>query len=158
MRPATRLSVEVLEGKTLLSGAAAVGADLSTTLTVDRSTYAPGQPVSVTFTETNVSHHDVTVVHGPVNEGFVVSRNGKEVWRSNAGLEPQFLEREVLHPGQSIQLQATWDGRPDVPSGEGSPMKGTFVVRNELAPNGASATVTIGAHPATPSRPVGRLA
>jgi Intracellular proteinase inhibitor len=153
MRPATRLSVEILEGKALLSGVAAIGPELSTSLTVDRSAYKLGQPVVLTFTETNASHHDVTVDHGPANQGFVASRNGQVVWQSNAGLGPQFLQSEVLHPGQSIQIQATWDGRSEA----GRPLQGTFVIHDELAPTGSSATVTIGVHPATPPRPIDRL-
>jgi hypothetical protein len=48
-----RPSLESLETKTLLS-------DLSVSVTTDKSSYAVGQPVHMTFTETNVSNHDVS--------------------------------------------------------------------------------------------------
>ena len=58
--------VEGLERRTLLSS-------ISYSLTTDQSVYQVGQPIELTFTETNVSNQPVTVEVSPTD--FTVSQN-----------------------------------------------------------------------------------
>jgi hypothetical protein len=131
------LVVELLESRRLLSSSA-----LSYSLTTNQSTYQAGQPVQMSFTETNTSSRPVTISIGPSNTGFDVRQNGTLVWVSNAGIQPQFLRQETLLPGQAVTLQATWNGVPNV-SGASSHVTGTFTVTNQQAPTDASATFVI---------------
>jgi hypothetical protein len=126
---------------------------LTTTLTTNQSTYAFGQPIQFTFTETNTSTQPVDITIGPVNSGFEVVHNGVTVWASNAGFQPQFLQLKTLEPGQSVSLTATWDGIPNlVPP---TVLTGTFTVTNQQAPTGASATFVIEPQTtAVPGQPV----
>ena len=162
MRHTTRLAVEPLETKVLLSGLTAMGSDLARSIATDRTSYRVGQPVVITLTETNVSDHDVTTYHGPGSDGFIASWGGLAVWRSNPGPQPLFVAVEILHPNQSSTLHATWNGRsnlgsPGDPSRAGPPVQGIFVIRNQRAPDGPAATVTIGGTQITPPRPPGRI-
>ena len=54
------LGVDELEGRSLLSG-------ISYTLTTDQSTYQVGQPIQITFTETNTGDRPVTVSLNPTD-------------------------------------------------------------------------------------------
>jgi len=111
-------------------------------LTTNQSVYQPGQPIELTFTETNTSSQPVTVAEGPSIDGFDVTQNGKPVWQSNAGINPLFLLADPLQPGQSLTLQRTWDGVP-TPGEQPIVPGGTFTVTNQLDPQGASATFQI---------------
>ncbi len=121
---------------------------LSTSLTTDRSVYQLGQPIQLTFTETNVGTTAVQVLEGPT--GFDVKQNGAEVWNSSY---PNVFPYEVtpqsnstyswvtLNPGQSFTQTATWDGVPDhLPSAD---LSGTFTVSNELDPRGETTSIQI---------------
>jgi Intracellular proteinase inhibitor len=141
----TRLDLEPLEGRSLLSG-------LAYSLTTNQASYQPGQPVEMTFRETNVSSQPVTVQDGPSIDGFTVSRDGAVVWRSNAGINPLFIRLETLQPGQSLTLAATWDG---IPTGGSAPISGTFVISNQLGPQAAT-TVTISGSTAPSPAPKGQ--
>jgi hypothetical protein len=138
----TRPNVEPLEGRALLSS-------LAYSLTTDQSVYQPGQPVAMTFRETNVSSQPVTVQDGPSIDGFIVSHDGAVVWRSNAGINPLYIRLETLQPGQSLTLTATWDGVPD---GSSAPVPGQFVISNQLEPQAATATITIAAPGSLPGQ------
>lgn len=140
MRRRTSPRVESLEGRALLSG-------LSYSLTTNQSSYQPGQPVVMTFQETNVSNHEISVSVGPSIDGFDVSQGGNVIWRSNAGPNPMFIELKQLQPGQSLTLSATWD---DVPTGGTSPVTGNVVISNQLDPQ-LTTTVAIGSSTSTPS-------
>jgi hypothetical protein len=63
--------VEGLEDRALLSS-------LSYSLTTNQSVYQVGQPIEMTFTETNTSNQPVTVPSG-VPEGFGVTHDGTPV-------------------------------------------------------------------------------
>lgn len=102
MSRASRPSLECLEGRIVLS-------DVNLTISTDRANYSPGQPVLLTLTETNVSDHDVNVIVGPTNDGFDVYNTSTSVWKSNVGIQPQFLAAETLKPGESITHTAVWD-------------------------------------------------
>ncbi len=88
----TVLGVEGLEGRTLLS--------LSYSLTTDQSVYQVGQPIELTFTETNTGNQPVTVEVRPTD--FTVSQiweNETLAWQSdpaNAGQSPisETLDRD----------------------------------------------------------------
>jgi hypothetical protein len=152
----TRLNLEPLEGRSLLSA-------IAYSLTTDQSTYQPGQPIEMTFQETNESGRTISVEDGPSIDGFTAAQDGTTVWRSNAGANPMFILLKTLPPGQSLTLTATWDG---IPTGGSSPASGQFVITNQLNPESARATVTISgptstpptspspAQPPTPSGPV----
>lgn len=139
MKRRTAFSLEALEGRSLLSG-------LATSLTTDRSSYQVGQPVVMTFQETNTSSTPTTVTDGPSVDGFDVMQAGHVVWRSNGGINPLFIRLVPLGPGQSMTLTATWNG---VPQGGSSLVPGTFEIINQLDPHGASATITIGGSAST---------
>ncbi len=148
MRRSVRPALEMLEGKTLLSGVATATPGLVASLTAVASRTNAGPQVVETFTETNVSDHEITVVDGPSLDGFTVSRGGKTVWNPHQGVSPQILTDHVLEPHQSITLSSTWDGRsnqvnPAHPWVEGSPLSGTFTISNDLDHRSATASVTI---------------
>ena len=128
------LRVELLEARTLLS-------DLSFTVTTDKSAYQVGQPVQLTFTETNVSNQPVTVNDGPSIDGFTVTQNGQAIWESNAGNTSPNIQVVTLEPGKSLTETATWNGEP----GDASSVAetGSFSVTNQLAPQSASASFQI---------------
>jgi len=111
-------------------------------LTTNQSVYQPGQPIQMTFTETNTSNQPVTVGEGPSIDGFDVTQSGKPVWESNAGVNPLFILVKTLQPGQSLTLHSTWNGVPS-PAQPPIPSSGTFTVTNQLDPQGASATFQI---------------
>ncbi len=141
MKTRRRLQVEPMESKTPPSSGLA-GSGLAEKLTVSHATARPGEPIVLTATLTNVTDHDVTVADGPSRDGFVVSRGGKEVWRSGAGMmSAMFLVQKTLHPGESITTHATWDGQ--VAPGHDSGPTGTFHVTTRREPDGPGATVTI---------------
>jgi hypothetical protein len=133
MKRRTHLNIDPLEGRALLSG-------LAYSLTTNQSTYKPGQPIVMTFQETNVSNSPISVEEGPSIDGFDVTQGGTVIWRSNAGINPMFILMDPLQPGQSLTLTATWDG---IPTGGSTPVSGTFKITNQSNPN-TSATVTIG--------------
>src|SRR5262245_50963235 len=139
MKRRTHLTLEPLEGRSLLSG-------LAYSLTSNQSVYQPGQPIVMTFQETNVSNQTILVDVGPSIDGFDVTQGGALVWRSNAGFVAQFIELDSLQPGQSFIQTATWDG---VPTSGSSPVSGTFQITNQLHAD-TSATITITNATATP--------
>jgi hypothetical protein len=129
----TRLDLESLEGRSLLSA-------IAYSLTTNQSTYQPGQAIEMTFQETNESSRTILVDEGPSIDGFTVTQDGSTVWRSNAGANPMFILARSLQPGQSLTLTATWDG---IPTGGSSPTSGQFMLTNQLNPKAAWAMVTI---------------
>jgi hypothetical protein len=135
MRRRTPLNVESVESRALLSG-------LSVALTTNASSYEVGQPVQLTFTETNNTSHAVTINEGPSTDGFEIKQAGATVWQSNAGINPLFIVADTLQPGQSLTLTGTWNGVPNVGTSTGAAVTGTFVVVNQLNPT-TTATFTI---------------
>ena len=123
--------VEQLESRCLLSGIAA-------TLTTNVSVYVPGQPVTITLVETNTSKHAVKLAVGPSIDGFTVSQNNVELWRSNEGVQPLYVLLKTLKPGQSYTETATWNGQFD--EAQPSNPLGPFVIRAETS-NAAPVTL-----------------
>ncbi len=145
MKRSTNPAVETLEGKNLLTAPAAVAPlvaaveqGLVVKLTTDHMVYHLGQPVVMTLTETNTSQHNITIGLGPSVDGFFVTQNGKEVWASNTGPQPQYILLKTLKPGGSVKLSATWNGHSNV--GPASTPTGTLVVHSQVA---GAAPVTI---------------
>jgi hypothetical protein len=103
-------------------------------VTTNQAVYTPGQTVTMTFTETNDSKSSMRVPIGPSIDGFKITSGGKTVWRSNSGIEPQYILLENLAPGASITLTATWTA---------SAVAGTYTVQNQLDPDASAATFVI---------------
>ncbi len=123
---------QVGAGVHIVIGAPASSMELS--LTTNHPMYVHGQIVRMTFTETNNTGHNVFVELGPSIDGFSISKAGKAIWRSNARSSSDVIVIRKLAPGAAITLTAAWSA---------SSLNGTFVVHNQLAPNGPSATFEI---------------
>jgi Intracellular proteinase inhibitor len=106
---------------------------LSMTLMTDQSSYKLGNPVKMTFTETNTGTQAVQIAVGPSIDGFIIKKNGSPIWRSNSGIQPMFLRLQTLQPGQSLTFSATWTATTT----------GTFTVVHESAPAGPGTTFTV---------------
>jgi len=105
--------VEGLEGRTLLSS-------VSYSLTTDRSVYQLGQPIELTFTETNGSNQPVTVEVSPTD--FTISQHHNPIWQSDPANAGQSPTSETLLPGQSVSQTASWDGLISEEASAGGPM------------------------------------
>jgi len=161
MRP----SVEGLENKALLSHVAAslvahhVAAahdaqlvetgSMAAALTTNKPTYNPGQVVSMTLTLTNNSNHNETVLLGPSVDGFSITHNGTVIWRSNQGVEPQYIAKDTLRPGQSVTLFGHWTATATA---------GSFVAHNQMYPTSPVASFTISNAPTSPIPPIEPIA
>jgi hypothetical protein len=139
------VSVEDLERRTLLSG-------IAYSLTTDHSVYQAGQPIQITFTETDTGTQPVTVSLSPTD--FTVSEQSPEfdgpVWESNPENDGQPPTSVTLQPSQSVSQTTTWDGTvTQTASQQGSTTSdavnqfGTFTVSNPNAPQGDTATFQI---------------
>jgi len=127
-----------------------VGA-LTYSLTTNQAAYLRGQPIVMTFTETNTSNHTVEVALGSSTTGFDVYHNGRIVWQSNLKEPLTPVRLTPLRPGQSVTLKATWNGIPN--EGSSAALTGTFTVVNQQAPAAVHATFQIVAHVGIPAVP-----
>jgi len=155
MRHQLRPNIEGLESKALLSHLAAglmehaaiqvrilphrparllALSDLAVSLTTNQSIYSRGEIVRMTLTMTNRTNQNIKVAIGPSIDGFNIRHNGRLVWLSNPQPQPEYVVLRTLHPGQSIVLTANWT--------VGAPT-GSFVVHNQLFPNGPTAGFTV---------------
>jgi hypothetical protein len=134
--------VEGLEERALLSS-------LSYSLTTDQPIYQVGQPIKLTFTETNTGKKPVKVEVRPTD--FTISQNGVTIWQSDPSNENQSPRPKSLRPGQSVSQTASWDGMWNNPSDSvfGSSQNslqnifGAFVVSNPNAKQGLDPTFQI---------------
>jgi hypothetical protein len=151
MKRAQTPALERLEGKALLSPGlrvahvpmsppivAQANQGVRIVLTTDQQIHHRGQPVVMTLTETNTSNQTMTVPLGPSTDGFYVTHNGREVWASNSGPQPQFVLLKTLDAGESCRLSATWNGHSNI--GPASIPAGTLVVHSQL-PGAAPVTM-----------------
>jgi Intracellular proteinase inhibitor len=145
MRRRRPLNLEPLEGRSLLSG-------LTAQITTDASVYQVGQPVNLTFTETNTSSKPIKVEEGPSIDGFVVTQGGSIVWQSDAGVSAQYIILDTLQPGQSLTLTATWNGEANGASSGSAVETGTFVAYDQLRPQ-TTVTFQIGSSSTSPTAP-----
>ncbi len=119
MNRRTSLAVEGLESRTLLSS-------LASSLTTDQSVYQIGQPIQMTFTETNTTDQSVTVP-APQPAGFSIMHNGTLVLIDAL---PQIVVTgtQTFAPGQSVTIPQTWNGIPMAGPYTIANLTGTFVV------------------------------
>ncbi len=131
MRRSRSIEVESLEGRRLMTG-------LTAHLSTNHAVYQGGEAVVITLVETNTSKQSIQVAEGPSLNGFSVSENGRQVWRSNPGVQPQFLTLLTLQPGKSLTITASWDGQ----SNEATITNpyGPFVVKSSV-PGANSVTI-----------------
>jgi Intracellular proteinase inhibitor len=122
---------------------------ISTSLTTDKSTYNAGDRITISLTEANTSNAPVTIESGPSVDGFSVTQNGATVWRSNAGIQPMFIQAITLQPGQSHTFTSVWNGLSNSNASSGgvigaAPVIGTLQVNaNFPGPTVAPVTITI---------------
>jgi hypothetical protein len=122
-------------------GSPSIPAPVTATLTTDHTVYHRGHVVHFTLTLTDVGDSAVNLTPNPATDGFIVSRGTTVVWRRTPR-SPAFTAH-TLQPGQSVQVSALWNGRPNQP---GSPnlRPGTYTVQVEEDGFAGSATITIG--------------
>ena len=129
---------EPMDGRVLLSG-------LMYSLTTDQTAYQFGQPIEMTFSETNTGDQPVTVELNPTD--FTVTLDDgsflSTVWQSDAENQGAAPETEPLQPGQSVAQTATWDGSSTDITNLASDMYGTYDVTSTNAPEGTSAVFQI---------------
>jgi hypothetical protein len=133
------LSVEGLEGRTLLSG-------ITYCLTTDQPVYQVGQTIKITFTETNTGDQPVTVELSPTD--FTVSQGNTAIWQSDPDNAGQPSSSVTLQPGQSVSQSASWNGTIPYTLGNPSGSRqtwmlnqwGSFTVSNPNAPQSDTAT------------------
>jgi hypothetical protein len=135
-------SLENLEVRSLLSG-------LTYSLTTGQSSYQIGQPINMTFTETNTGDQPVTVEVSPTDFAAApagAAQGATPSWQSNPENQGATTTPETLQPGQSLSQTATWDGSLTgmVEPGESAGYAyGSYVVTNPNAPQGTTAAFQI---------------
>jgi hypothetical protein len=101
-------------------------AHLVYSLTTDKSVYHVGEPVQITFSETNTGDQPVTILPDAVM--FSLMHNQGWVWGSGFPF-PYDQATITLQPGQSYSKTVTWDGFARYsPYGDSLNPSGTFVV------------------------------
>jgi hypothetical protein len=136
------VNVEDLEGRSLPSG-------IAYSLTTDHLAYQVGQPIQITFTETNAGDEPVSVEVHPTD--FTIVDSSGFIWQSNPSAAGQPTNPVALQPGQSVIQTATWDGTTPytlaAPDGNSPTSQinrwGTFFVSNPNAPQADVATFQI---------------
>jgi hypothetical protein len=118
------------------------GSAMAVNLTTNHPTYNPGQLVTMTLTMKNTSQQNETVLLGPSVDGFSITHNDKVIWRSNEGVEPQYIAKRIIKPGQSITLSAEWTV---------TDATGSFVVHNQMFPSVPVANFTVTTAPVSPT-------
>ena len=120
--------------------------NLATSVATDQLTYEAGQPVNLTFTETNDGDQPVAVVTG--SPEFDVTQNGTTVWSPFYAGAPATIEPtwSMLEPGKSYAQSATWNGLAT--SGPMSSLAAPFTVSNDFDPNADTSTFQYVAPPA----------
>jgi hypothetical protein len=114
-------------------------ADLSTSVTTDKSVYEYGEPVKLTLTETNVSSQPIVVLTGET--AFEITHDGADQWSPGPSAVAASASWETLQPGQSYVQTATRNSSVYTVTSPNA--TGTFTATNLLDPNGSSATFQI---------------
>ncbi len=109
--------------------------DIVSSIATDQSSYLPGQPVNLTFTETNEGSQPILIVVSDL--AFQIKMSGAIVWESGAGLSG--LSWSQLDPGQTYTQTQTWNGTGI----DGKQLVGQFVVTNFLDATGPIASFSI---------------
>ncbi len=86
-------------------------ANMVLAVATDKTTYAPGEAVNLTFTVKNNNTAPVTVVFPTTQQyDFVVTQNGQTVWQWSFGQAfTQVITQMTLAAGQTLTFQATWN-------------------------------------------------
>ena len=123
---------------------------LTYSLTTGQSSYQIGQPITMTFTETNTGDQPVTVEVSPTDFAAApaeAAQGATPSWhQSNPENQGATTTPETLQPGQSLSQTATWDGSlPGMaePGESAGYAYGSYVVTNPNAPQGTTAALTI---------------
>jgi len=119
-----------------------IGSAITYTLSVEQGRFLDepgnqaGQPVPMTFTETNTSHQPAAVVVKPPD--FTVSSQYSQtvVWQSDPNDVGAPGITEILQPGQSITQKVTWDDIGSQGSLASASAFGLFSVTNQNEPVG----------------------
>src|SRR5215469_16044969 len=157
MRRVARPRAEFLERRSLLSGATGsipatalpllgpavlVRPDpgFDVVLTTDKTSYAVGEPVDLTLTETNTTDHPISVATGDVAP-LSILQNGSDFWDSDGGphaIHSNVIELLTVAPGQSVTSHFVWNG-----ASNDNPLigqTGTFEARFPVGPGEAVST------------------
>jgi hypothetical protein len=149
MKHQTRPSIESLENKALLShvGLAPTAvhlgkhapsenlpATLTDTLTTNQLSYTPGEVVRMTLVETNNTGKNVFVDVGPSIDRFSITYGGKTIWRQFGGFTPDYINRKLLTPGESLTLKASWTSKS---------VLGAYIAHNQMPPAATVADFSI---------------
>jgi hypothetical protein len=100
-------------------------------LTTNHAAYRHGHPVHIKLTVTNDSTNAVSLSPNAIASGLTISRGSKLVWHpKHLGHN---LSAQSLQPGQSIVVNAVWNGRANHP--------GLYMIQESVA--GATGSTTI---------------
>ena len=117
-----------------------IASPITYAVSTDKSTYQVGEPIQLSFTETNPSMSTVAITVVPPS--FDVFRGMNSIWVSvNSGQAPA-PTTVTLGPGKSKTQTVTWDGTNNT-LWQSTNNWGTFVVTNANDPPGKSATFQI---------------
>ncbi len=103
--------------------------------------YQEGQPVPITYTETNTSDEPVTVVIKPPDFEISLQYPPAVVWQSAPGAVEAAGITRTLQPGQSITQSATWNDIANQGSLDSASVSNLMYVTNPNGPTGLSATL-----------------
>ncbi|MEW4566528.1 hypothetical protein AB1L88_01545 [Tautonia sp. JC769] len=98
-------------------------------IATDRPSYAPGDPVTFTLTQSVAGSTPVNT--GPLgNYDVIVSQRGRELWRLSDQRGPLATSHVLvtLQPGESRQVTTTWNGR----GRDGRPVTGPVEIRGVI--------------------------
>jgi hypothetical protein len=109
-----------------------IDSPLSYSITTDNDTYSVGQPIQITYTQTNTSSQPVTANTGPSD--FTITQAGQSGPVANLpGTWTTQSPTTTLQPGQSISETATWNGVANVGSQSGANVLGNDVTVSDSA-------------------------
>lgn len=120
-------------------------------LATDRPSYAPGEPITFTLTQSVAGNTPVNT--GPMgNYDVIVSQRGRELWRLSDQRGPVVASHVLvtMQPGESRQVTTTWDGR----GRDGRPVTGPVEIRAVIdRVESPPRTIQIGVAAASQARP-----
>jgi hypothetical protein len=109
-----------------------IDSPLSYSITTDQYTYSVGQPIEITYTQTNTSSQPVTANTGPSD--FTINQAGQSAPVANLpGTWTTQSPTTTLQPGQSISETATWNGVANVGSQSGANVLGSDITVSDSA-------------------------
>ena len=101
----------------------------------DESNYAIGQPIEITYTETNTTSEPMSLNTAPSD--FSITQAGFGTLLANVPATWGVTsDTATLLPGQSISETATWNGVANVGSLAGTNVWNSVIISNPTAPAG----------------------